>query len=228
MEGRTIKFDSTNSRPNAFAKTQAAIDSSWNVEFFRGKLVPIHYLSQISEGLREKLEDLDDGKPIAIDFEWQPDTRFEKHPISLIQLCSSKSCLVIRLQPREDSEILRQFLSTHQFFGKGCGNDRIKIKLTFGDDFQLNLEDVERTQLMNYQLTANFNNMITSFAGTPTAEFKSKRISRSNWAKQINVTQLLYAAFDVVGLYECYENFPGVREKRNLPPFEEGRQYFHI
>ena len=219
-----IRFSPEDANLNSFSQRFPEMNTIWNVEFFPGKNIDLYFKNQVSPDLSQVFQLLDDGQPIAIDFEWEPDRKKgDAHPIALIQLCSSKICVVLRLEPHEDSPCLREFLSTHSFFGKGCGNDRRKIALTFGKDFHINLEDISHTQLKKYKLSNSFNEMIKLFAGQPAAEFKNKKISISHWSQPINLQQLLYAGFDAVGLYECYSNFPGVRQKRNLPPFEEGR-----
>jgi ribonuclease D len=51
--------------------------------------------------------------------------------------------------------------------------------------------------------------MILDFASKPSAEFKDVRITTSNWGTNtLTMRQILYAAFDVVALVQCYPNFP--------------------
>jgi len=101
---------------------------------------------------------------------------------------------------------------------KGCSCDRKKIRSLYGD-ISVNIEDVEKTRLEPYHHSASFIQMIEKFAGIPLADFKDKKVSISDWSKvELSIQQILYSAFDVVGLYKSYPNFPPEIKKQYRKP----------
>lgn len=184
------------------------------VEFFPKVFYPVtlisteipefeNYLKDLSEdSTKNSSSDQFEESKIAMDLEWEDE-------LCLFQFCSSKRVLIIRHPNGPGNELLQKFLSTHNFFAKGASNDKKQLKLKFGEDFHQNIEDIAQTRLTPYGYSENFMQMTYQFAGKPTADFKDIRITTSRWSqKNLTMRQVLYAAFDVVAIYQCYPNFP--------------------
>lgn len=97
--------------------------------------------------LRSSLGDLVDGDPISADFERQPYTKKGmRNQISIFQFCGSRGFLVVLNSKSVTSNgpfftshkqfespcpgglsVMKKFLSSNHFFGKGTGNDRRKL-----------------------------------------------------------------------------------------------------
>ena len=151
----------------------------------------------------------EDHKKIAIDFEWKPDwCKESKNKIAIIQIGTDMGAAIIRLNKKKTiSTNLRNFLQNNVFIGKGIENDIQKIYLTFGIDFHMKIEDIAQTELIPQKKSLNFIEMVSTFYKNPVINFKNKKISISNWEqKNLNKIQVIYAAFDVIGLYEAYKN----------------------
>lgn len=200
---------------------------SWNpneermVEFFPGEQTKVTLIHSTDKDLVQRMEDMVDGRPMVIDFEWKAFSKEKK--ISLIQICSSKGALLIRYLTKKENSSIKSFLhssSGNKFVGKGISGDVSHLLQRFGSDFDISIEDIEATRLGPYEESANFEIMTEKFAGTPTAQYKNKKVSLSNWeAKTLTFTQVLYAAFDVVALYKCYQNFKPPRNYRFVPTY---------
>lgn len=147
---------------------------------------------------------------IAIDLEWEIE-------LNLFQFCSpQRKILIIRHPDGKGNEILFNFLTSHLFYGKGIDNDVKQLQRKFeylfphkkSFDFLNIIEDVSKTRLIPYGYSSNFIQMTKQFAGNPCADFKDAEMTMSNWlATDLTVRQVLYAAFDVAAIYQCYPNF---------------------
>ena len=194
------------------------------VEFYTNKPVPVTFVSiEDTSHLTQLLNDLIDGHPMSIDFEWSPDySRYSNNPISLFQICSSKGVVVILnsarvimindnyTSPRDfankcpNLSILKDFISSHSFYGKGMANDRKKLNSLFGTTFSI--EDIETTKLKRHGLPLGFAKLINQLVGEASAEFKDKYVSLSDWnARPLTVRQSLYAAFDTYAIRLIWE-----------------------
>ena len=208
-----------------------------DVEFFPNKITRVYLISNQNRDMENILKQLetdddDDHKnsqdisTIAIDLEW------EYGKLCLIQFCANNICVIIRLFTDEDlqnhpelilygeddfallqknNQILKGFLNTHKFYGKGMHNDKKMLLTYFDSSFSNNFEDIEKTRLSPYNLSRNFNQMTLKFAGEPTASFKVIEMTKSDWSvPELSFRQVLYAAFDTVALFYCYPNFPPI------------------
>lgn len=194
------------------------------VEFYTNKPVPVTFVSiEDTSHLTQLLNDLIDGHPMSIDFEWSPDySRYSNNPISLFQICSSKGVVVILnsarvimindnyTSPRDfankcpNLSILKDFISSHSFYGKGMANDRKKLNSLFGTTFSI--EDIETTKLKRHNLPLGFAKLISQLVGEASAEFKDKYVSLSDWnARPLTVRQSLYGAFDTYAIRLIWE-----------------------
>ena len=187
------------------------IDGFWEndtqkiVEYFPEKRLPVTLTTTENPELHNLLDSIDDKSTLALDFEWLPDRYGVFHPISLIQIGSSLGALIIRVKTGGNYDKIKNFMLTHNFIGKGTYSDRIKIKDLLG--IELPYEDVEATRLRPYKKTVNFVEMVNTFYQEPTAMFKSKDISTSNWeAETLTIKQVLYAGFDVIGLWFAFQH----------------------
>lgn len=183
--------------------------------------VDVTLLSVTDPSLESSLLNLVDGDPIALDLEWRQGNGGINIPVNVYQLCTTKGCLVVHDVQEVPPIALRNFLSSssgNKFISKGCGNDRINLMKRFGEDFVIDMEDVERSRLAPYGHSLNFVQMVRKFAGEPLMEIKNKRVTMSCWNNtELSVKQVLYAAFDVVSLYKCIPNFPEARPYREKP-----------
>ncbi|OHT10312.1 hypothetical protein TRFO_04357 [Tritrichomonas foetus] len=177
----------------------------WAVEFFPNEFVNVTVTSIDSVSFKDTLESFIDDKPMALDFEWH-----QNKEISVIQICSSVGALIIQRDVRSGpSEILQQFFETNSFFSKYTKHDLKKMREIFGRHFNVNIEDIEITRIRAHNHSPNFLEIIKTFAGSPTGDFLVKHLAYSDWSKNpLQVNQVLYAAFHVVGLYKAYKNFP--------------------
>jgi hypothetical protein len=108
------------------------------------------------------------------------------------------------------SSVLQEFLTASFFVGKGTEIDCWKLAHRYGPGFEIELEDVEATRLKPHGLSVHFADMVAQFVGEPSAPFKRKEVSVSDWRVDVLTSeQVLYAAFDVVSLFLAYPKFPG-------------------
>lgn len=195
------------------------LEETHGVEFFPGVVFQVLLTSTESPNFEQVLNSYDDGGKIALDLEWETE-------LCLFQFCSSKGVLIVRHPPGEGNEALREFLKAHKFYAKGIHNDKLQLKAKFGEDFAENIEDIAQTRLVPYGHSETFMTMTVQFAGEPTAEFKDSRITTSDWSlPELSARQVLYAAFDVVALYQAYPNFPppGIKQKVKTPSLKRPR-----
>lgn len=136
-------------------------------------------------------------------------------PVCLFQFCCTSGAFLFKQARLEVNPQMKQFLSVGsgcKFVGKGVSGDVRRLKEMFGDDFEIDFEDVENTRLLPYGHSANFDQMVEKFAGMACAQFKDKNVSRSNWnRRKLSMKQVIYSAFDVVSLFNCYPRFQPVR-----------------
>ncbi|OHS99442.1 hypothetical protein TRFO_08369 [Tritrichomonas foetus] len=199
---KEIHFTKDDLPLSEYESLQWNLNETRSVEFFPNKLISVTLISTEIPNFEEHLNRIDDLNPIALDLEWEDE-------LCLFQFCSSNGVLIVRHPNGQGNELLKKFLSTHSFFAKGASNDKKQLMLKFGKDFHENIEDISLTRLKSYGHSENFIQMTIQFAGTPTADFKDIRITTSNWSQKVlTMRQVLYAAFDVVAIYECYPNFP--------------------
>lgn len=200
------------------------INEKWNVEFFPGIIVSVQLVSIDNHNLEEILKSYVDDNPIAMDLEWKPDLNdTSNNPIALFQFCTTRGAIIVK-GSRNNDKVIYRFLKSHKFFMKGAIFDILKLRDCFGRNFTFDFEDIQDTRLLPYGFSTNFSKMIMNFAGTPTVEFKDRYISVSNWdAEVLSKKQVLYSAFDVVGLYQCYHNFypPKRPEKLSVIQFQK-------
>ena len=175
------------------------------VEFFPDQFVSVRVTSICEPGFDALLRWVDDGEKMMLDLEWKPGN--DTLPC-LFQIGSSNGVLIIKHPPELPADPhLREFLLNHEFYMKGMFMDREKLQMRFGDDFELTqFDDIEESMLKPHGLPINFNKMIRTLAReSPCAQFKDKSISVSDWTGQLETGQVLYAAFDVVGLAAAIE-----------------------
>ena len=205
---------------NAFQKQEWLIGDSYNVEFFSGSLTPVVLLDAASD-ISEYVSKMESDSVIFFDLEYVVMSE-EAPPICLFQFCCSSGAFIFKQTRIELNDQMKKFLSSEngkKFVGKGVNGDTQRLRDYFGEDFEINLEDIEQTRLYSYQESANFDEMVLKFAGQPESSFKDKKVSRSNWnAKTLSMKQVLYSAFDVVSLCKCFSSFPPIRCISYNPP----------
>ncbi|EAY00495.1 3'-5' exonuclease family protein [Trichomonas vaginalis G3] len=170
------------------------------VDFFENTPVSVTVISSESDKLSECFNQFDDGNVICIDLEWKPNRNDQAHPISLFQFCSSKGVLIVPNSLEDGTDSLHNFLQAHTFYAKGISQDKKKLRQMFDETFDI--IDIEKYYLTPNNLPLNFEQMITTLVGEPSAQFKDKKMTTSDWTKRpLSVKQILYAAFDVYGLF---------------------------
>ncbi|KAK8892305.1 hypothetical protein M9Y10_029530 [Tritrichomonas musculus] len=176
------------------------------VEFYPNKWYDVILLSTETPNFLDYFSDCGDD-PISLDLEWESE-------LCLFQFCFKNKVVILRHPNGEGNKVLLNFLLTHNFYAKGINNDKKQLKRKFEtDQIANNIEDIARTRLIPYNYSENFMSMVRQFSGEPTAEFKDIRITTSNWElPKLSKRQILYAAFDVVSLKECYPNYPPKKE----------------
>lgn len=219
---QVVRFNKTSPVLKAYKAFPWNLNESRYVEFFPGVFYEVTLISTRSKNLEKYLQKIDDGQPMALDLEWKFDWGpASENEVCLFQICSSKGVLIIRHPHGQGNASLCRFLEVHQLYSKGMLTDKIKLAQKFRKEFQDNIEDIEYTRLRSNNHSPNFNDMVARFAGTPCAEFKSKKVSKSNWEqKSLTMQQVLYAAFDVVALRQAYPNFPPRRDLGSVPKYK--------
>ena len=183
------------------------LGANYLVEFFTSEFIPVELISINDATLENKLASLVDGNPICLDLEWKPDySKSSNNPISVYQFCSSKGSLLVHAESGcHTTPALEQFLTSNKFFGKGIVVDKKKLKTTLSNkNAKIDIEDIHQ-MLEEYSLPLNFVKLVEAVLGSPTASFKNKKVSVSDWSKpNLSAMQVLYAAFDVVAVYKIY------------------------
>lgn len=197
-----ITFYQDDPKLEEYDSEEWALMEHHRVEFFPHKFFDVYLISTDIPNFPEFLGKIDLKDPISLDLEWDDE-------LCLFQFCIKDQVLVIRHPPGPGNKILFNFLSNHKFYAKGTTNDKKMLYRKFGCNFEHNIEDISRTRLVPYGYSENFMKMCLQFAGQPTAEFKDKKITLSQFSGPIlTKRQVLYAAFDVVALCMSYPNFP--------------------
>ena len=197
-----------------FLKENWKIGEEKFIEYFSNEFYKVKFFHSDDKNLIKFLELFKiNNYKIAIDFEWEPDRhKNTSNPISLIQIGTNEGAAVIKLKDKSNEEFLN-FLKNTLFIGKGISCDKKKIKETFGENFIIEIEDIENTELKKRNLSLNYNNMVETFYKKPILDFKDKKISRSKWNLELNNIQVIYAAYDVISLYNCYQKMEIFLEK---------------
>ena len=220
----TKEFEINDTVLNTLSTIKVGIGETYHIRFFPTKdLVPVTFQDTSNRNLSTLLENLiRDEEYIVLDLEWDPDfSRESNHPIALFQIGTSKGALIIK-NARNNSPIMQTFLTTHTFYMKGISCDKKKLSNYLGPAFSsMKIIDVETAFLRPNGCLLNFEKMVETFVGKPTASFKDKKISTSKWSKTLNLKQICYAAFDVVGLYESLPKMTNLSEteqpKKSVP-----------
>lgn len=195
-------------------------DNSYDVEFFPGVMTTVT-LRDAACDISQYVNIMKKDPVIFVDFEYVMPYK-PAPPICLFQFCCSRGAYLFKQARMEYNIQMRDFLSIksgNKFVAKGAAGDLQRLKNYYGDDFEMDLEDVEMTRLRSYDDSANFDKMVLKFAGQPCAQFKDKTVSTSNWyTRTLSKKQIIYSAFDVVSLYCCYPNFPPPRNITYVVP----------
>jgi hypothetical protein len=193
------------------------------IEFFPGLIAPVRVISVNDAQFPAALRDLVDGYRFALDIEWQPDLDPESANLpSVFQIASSRGVLVIQHPVNQlPNRVLRTFLTEHRFYSKGMFMDRVKLRARFGPTFPLDqFEDIEETLLRPNQFSVNYQKMLETWAPESCAPFKDRKIQLSDWSREsLTVSQVLYAAFDVVALRLVNYNIRTLLAERRAAAF---------
>lgn len=177
------------------------------VEFYPNRWYDVILLSTETPNFLDYFSECDDDSPISLDLEWESE-------LCLFQFCFKNKVVILRHPNGDGNQDLLNFLLSHKFYAKGINNDKKQLHKKFNTNkIADNIEDIARTRLVPYNYSENFMAMVRQFSGEPTAEFKDIKITTSNWElPKLSKRQILYAAFDVVSLKECYPNYPPPKE----------------
>ena len=182
----------------------------YKIQLIEGKTSYIYFTNIHDACLPEAFKwvtgEVGEDNTIALDLEWHPDSRGTKNKACLFQIGTCSRVLVIRYigENCEDGELLKNFLVSHKFIGKGIFFDLKKLYERFNVSFN-NILDMERAYLRPNHIPYGFAKMCDALGVKATAEYKNKKVSVSNWdASDLSKQQVLYSAFDVVGLYYSF------------------------
>lgn len=217
----TIRFTSEDTPLDSFKHQFWPSGTTKVVEFYPNELIPVTVLDLAdAQQIEKSLNELIDTHPISIDLEWKPDEKKIITPISLFQFCSSKGVLIIlnsqnsfenpnngtQNEGKQGFEILKSFLNSNQFYGKGLSYDQFKLNRMFGQTFSI--EDIEVSRIKPHDFTSTFSDLVEQVVGPSTAQFKDKTVSCSDWQiRPLTVQQILYAAFDAYAIRRCWLQF---------------------
>jgi hypothetical protein len=178
----SIRFSSPDL--NCFSSVPWPYDELHFVQFYANAFTAVRYANVNSPFFPNYLIEIDDGGPFAFDLEWKPDTPHHRSNFSLIQFASSKGVLVVQCPTDSAPDgTLRDFLTSHQFYGKGISQDRAKLKRRFGETFVVtNFHDIEKFILAVYDLSVNFEAMLCELQLRPVAIVKDRKVTLSDWS----------------------------------------------
>lgn len=170
---------------------------------FYDTFVPVRVVKANARILPFILKEMHDGGEVSVDFEWAP--IFYKNKvreiIDVMQIATTKGVLIVLWEKDGNKSALLEFFSEEVLYGKGVSSDTEKLKQLFGVDIVI--RDIESIFLSPHGLSLNFVKTVENFLGKPSAEFKNKRITISNWAKRpLTAEQILYSAFDAYAVHE--------------------------
>lgn len=195
---------------SSFGDSKWTLESFAEIEFFPGQFSKVYLLDAVND-IQKYAPLISCDDVIFFDMEYLPLNRVEAAPVCLFQFCCSKGAFLFRQRKNEKNEEMMHFLSKEnglKFVAKGIPGDMDRLRRFFGDDFEMNIEDVELTRLRPYNFSLNFEKMVEKFGGKPSELFKDKKVSCSNWnSKKLKKIQVIYSAFDVVALFQCYPNY---------------------
>jgi len=126
--------------------------------------------------------------------------------IDFYQIGTSKGVLLIKNEG--PSQKLQEFLTSHTFYMKGVSCDKQKLTRCLGIK-KFSFIDIETKYLKPVGYPLDFMEIVRTFVGKPGAQFND-----ADWSGQLNLQQICYAAFDVVGLCKAIPNILN----RNPPP----------
>lgn len=175
------------------------------IEFFPGQLVSVRVTAINEPAFESLLRWVDDGQKMMLDLEWKPGD--DSMPC-VFQIGSKNGVLIVVHPPtHQGDKRLRDFLLTHEFYMKGMSVDLEKLKMRFGSGFKVSqFDDIHDSILAPLGIPLNFNAMIKGLSPwRPCARFKNKDITVSDWEGPLTMGQVIYAAFDVVGLAAAVE-----------------------
>ena len=191
--------------PNELKKLGVPTEKLYKLEIIEGIVTPIWYFNHDSKAVVEKLKYIKGTEEMALDLEWKPDYSSDNsNPIALMQFCGRNGAVIVKMKGMTPAPELKNFVLNNRFIMKGVYCDRIKLSRSFGE---VEIEDLEVSRLTPHGITINFKkafNEVTKKKAV--AEFKDKKISRSNWAAPIlNHMQFLYASFDAIATFAIYD-----------------------
>lgn len=185
------------------------IGNMYNVEFFAGRITKVLLLdanSDISKYIKKMMTDT----VIFLDLKYSKKSK-NTPEISLFQFCSSAGAYIFKQTQKEPNDQMKNFMRLEnkvKFVGKGINGYVQRLKNFFGDDFLINIEDIELTRLIPYKYSTDFDAMVLKFASKPEVQFDDQNINKLDWnSKNYSMKQIIFAAFNVVALYHCYQNF---------------------
>lgn len=173
------------------------------VEFFPNEFTEVCFVESNFEFLKERLESLVDGNPIALSIKMGLSN---PEKIALIQMCTSNGCILIFY--KHDSPLIKDFLMNHEFVVFDRVKNRIKniLKKEFNVNFK-HINDIQPVLFWKYHLKGSINRMIKNFyAQKPTTDFFNSKIINSDWESKLSIPMILFAGFEVAGLIKLVQN----------------------
>eukprot|EP00397_Hematodinium_sp_SG-2012_P034398 GEMP01036896.1.p1 GENE.GEMP01036896.1~~GEMP01036896.1.p1 ORF type:complete len:375 (+),score=73.63 GEMP01036896.1:24-1127(+) len=179
-------------------------------EKFEGETLLIEHPNQWTHELDQWIEEQTE---LGFDTEWRPDrSKDSKNPISLLQLSSLDTCVLIRTKPRQPlPQSVKKFLlskDTTKVCAGYDGSDVHKMRDTFG----FGLENVISLDKMATARGFRRPGIKGIAEGMGIKIKKDKKISASDWARsRLTPAQIEYAADDAyysLHLYHLIESLP--------------------
>lgn len=174
----------------------------------------VHIDSPILERL---LEDIGHEVELSLDMESYIRNKIE-NAIFVFQIGYSEGALVIHSPAGGGrscgGDLLKSFFresSGRSFIAKSCTRS-IGLLRQMLSPLRIELEDVTRKRLFGMGL--KFPAMVELYGGDPAVTFDTAKAERSEWRQELCEHQVMYAAFDAIGLYVCIPNLPPKTQKR--------------
>ena len=184
--------------------------------------IPVQFVSSNNEeALKVLLDDIvQDEEDIALHLECYLNKN--RKDIALFEVGTSKGALLI--QNKGQCKTMMDFLLSHTFNTREFDSNKAYIKRYFGCHVELSLIDVKKEYLAPKHYSFSFKDMVNTLAGMEiSAQFKNPQVTWSKWHQQLNLQQMCYAAYIVIGLHR---SLPAMRDvPSSKRPFKKKNKF---
>lgn len=182
------------------------LGSFQKIELFPGKLTQVGLFDAIEDFGKYESE-ISKSPIIALDIRFTSLKLLDAPPVCVFTFCSSSDVYVFLQRTIEKNERMKNFLSKKnglKFIGKEIDERLSRMKMFFGDKFEINYEDIDKTVLKPNNKPTNYDAMINSILGQPCAVIKQYK--HSDWnSKRFTVVQVARTAIWTLSIFNIYQ-----------------------